>query len=349
MTTPFLRTLSLGLGLATVVSLAQPLLAAAHSPIDWARKYASDNKELFWRYGGAYPGWVTVDVEDTLGIDWSDPRTNNSRVPSFTFSPSGAGRVYYSSSMTSPCSGNTVWLACAKGGGTTGWEIHIRNLDGAPYSSWAWYDKTSACASGDVCFRLQRSLIHEPIHLTFGTAHSTQGQADTVFTANQPSYANSGGSTTLLRRCDQAATQLAYDLRDMADPYGDCFDHIANATTTGLKTDLTVATSSITVCQGSPATITGRLQVRDYSSYKELGGNPLEGRVVRFDLDGIANVASTSAISSAAPATNWSKTFTSASYGSRSYVAHFDRESGSGLASSPDAAFTITWLPNNLC
>lgn len=332
----------------TLVTLGAPLVATAHEPIDWSRKYSTDNKVLSWKYGGSPPAWVTTDVADTLGNDWSNPTTNNSRVASFSFSSTGAGRVYYSSSMTSPCSGNTIWLACAMGGGTTTWEIHIRNLDNAPYSTWAWYDKTNSCDSGDICFRLQRSLIHEPIHLTFGTTHSTQSQLDTVFTANQPSYSNTGGSTTLLRRCDQAAAQLAYDLHDMAGPYGDCLDDITNATSSGLVTDLTVSQPAA-VCQGVSVTVSGRLQVHAYSSYKELGANPLEGRTVKFDLDGVTNVASTVATDTAAPAANWSRTFSNATYGSRTYVAHFDRTSASGLASSPDATFTITWLPANLC
>lgn len=335
--------------LAGLVTLGTPLAAAAHEPIDWARKYTADNKVLYWKYGGAYPAWVTTDVADTLGVDWSNADTNNSRGPSFSFASTAAARVLYTASMTSPCSGSPIWLACAMGGGTTGWEIHIRNLDAAPYATWAWYDKTNSCDSGDTCFRLQRSLIHEPIHLAFGTEHSTQAQSDTVFTANQPSYSNSGGSTMLLRRCDQAATQLAYDLKDMAGAYGDCFDHIANATASGLATDLTVVPPSGSVCQGTVVTVSGRLQVHDYSSYKELGGNPLEGRSVRFDVDGTANAASTTATDAAAPATNWSRAFSSATYGSRTYVAHFDRSTASGLASSPDATFTITWLPASLC
>ena len=343
------RTVAACGGLLTLVMLAVPLAASAHEPIDWARKYVADNKVLSWKYGATYPAWVTTDVEDTLGVDWSNPDTNNSRGPSFSFSASGGGRVFYSASMTSPCSGNSVWLACAMGGGTTTWEIHVRNLDLAPFNDWAWYDKKNACAAGDICFRLQRSLIHEPIHLAFGTEHDTQSQSDTVFTANQPSYQNTGGSTTLLRRCDQAATQLAYDLRDMAGRYGDCFDHIANATDSGLMTDMTVTASSITVCQGAAVTVSGRLQVHDFASYKELGGNPLEGRTVRFDIDGTANASSTTATDTSAPAANWSKTFSNASYGSRSYVAHYDRTSSSGLASSPDVSFTITWLPTKLC
>ena len=233
-----------------------------------------------------------------------------------------------------------------------GWrddEIHIRNLDGAPFSTWAWYDKNGSCASGALCFRLQRSLIHEPIHLTFGTVHDTQEQVDTVFTANQPSYNNPGGSTTLLRRCDQAAVQLAYDLHDMAGRYGDCFDHITSGTPNGLKTDLSLSASSISVCQSTAATVSGRLQVHDYSSYEELGANPLESRIVRFDLDGTSNVASTTATDTAAPADNWSKSLTNSSYGSRTYTAHFDRLADSGLASSPDRTFTITWLPSFLC
>jgi hypothetical protein len=343
------RALAPWLAAAALFSPALPLPAAAHEPIDWSRKYSADNKELTWKYGGTYPTWVTTDAGDTLGVDWSDPDTNNSRVASFTYSSSGSGRVYYSSSMTSPCSGAIVWLACAKGGGTTGWEIHIRNLDKAPYSTWAWYDKTNSCASGDICFRLQRSLIHEPIHLTFGTDHSTQDQAYTVFTANQPSYSNQGGSTTELRKCDQAAAQLAYDLRDMAGPYADCFDHLANASEDGLRTDLTLSSSSISVCQGTPATVSGRLQVHDYASYAELGSNPLEGRTVRFDLGSTTNVASVIAARVPAPADNWAKSFSSASYGSRTYTAHFDGSPDSSLEAAPERTFTITWVPSSLC
>jgi hypothetical protein len=341
----FLRSIALA---AAVTAVCAPAVAG-HEPIEWTRRYSTDNKVLSWKFAGSYPSWDTTDARDTLEVDWSNSTTNNSRVPSFAYSSSGAGRVFYSASMTSPCSGGTVWLACAKGGGTTGWEIHIRNLSSAPYGSWDWYDRTNSCSSGDVCFRLQRSLIHEPIHLTFGVSHSTQSQSDTVFTAGQPSYSNAGGSTTQLRRCDQAATQLAYDLEDMGGPYGDCFDDIANGTSTGLVTDLTLGSTSFSACQGTAVTVSGRLQVLEYSSYEELGGNPLEGRTVRFDLDGNSNVTSTTAVGGAAPASNWSKTFTSATYGSRTYTAHFDRSSGSGLASSPDRSFTIAWLPANLC
>ena len=343
------RSLVVAMAAATILALGGPLTATAHEPIDWVRRYAADNKELTWKFGGSYPAWVTADVSDTLGVDWSDPDTNNSRVARFTSSSSGVGRVFYSASMTSPCSGSAVWLACAKGGGTTSWEIHVRNLDKAPFAEWAWYDKTNSCAAGDVCFRLQRSLIHEPIHLTFGVGHSTQEQANTVFTANQPSYTNQGGSTTELRKCDQAAAQLAYDLHDMAGPYGDCFDHLANAEPTGLRTDLDVTTTSISVCQGSPATVSGRLQVHDHASYAELGANPLEGRTITFDLGGTPNVASTTAADTAAPADNWSRSFTNASYGSRTYTAHFHSPVGSALDSPPARTFTITWIPSSLC
>ncbi len=345
------RTLTglLSIGLGTLVMAVQPAIVAGHEPIDWVRRYAVDNKELFWKYGGDYPGWVTVAASDTLENDWSNAATNNSRVPSFESSASGAGRVYYSASMTSPCSGAAVWLACALGGGATDWEIHIRNLDGAPFGTWAWHDKAKSCAPGDVCFRLQRSLIHEPIHLTFGAAHSDQSQTNTVFTANQPSYANAGGSTNLLRRCDQAAVQLAYDLHDMAGAYGNCFDHIEHATTSGLKTDLTVADSSISACQGRAAMVSGRLQVHDFASYRELGGNPLESRRVEFDLGSTPSVTWATATDTAAPADNWSRSFSNASYGSRTYTAHFDREPDSALASSPQRSFTITWIPTKLC
>src|SRR5829696_2051859 len=114
------RTLLLSPALAALLAGAWPVVAAGHEPIDWTRRYATDNRELSWRYGGTYPSWVTTDASDTIDSDWSNATTNNSRVPSFGYSSSGNGRVYYSGSMTSPCSGSSVWLACAKGGGTSG-------------------------------------------------------------------------------------------------------------------------------------------------------------------------------------------------------------------------------------
>ena len=76
------RTIAGCIVLATLVMLGAPLAAAAHEPIDWARKYSADNKVLLWKYGGVYPAWFTTDVADTLGVDWSNPATNNSRGPS---------------------------------------------------------------------------------------------------------------------------------------------------------------------------------------------------------------------------------------------------------------------------
>src|SRR5215213_11649878 len=95
------RTLALllSIGFGTLAVAMQPLHVAAHEPIEWSRKYSTDNKVLFWKYGGAYPSWVTLDASDTLDVDWSNAATNNSRAPRFDFSTSGTGRVYYSSSM----------------------------------------------------------------------------------------------------------------------------------------------------------------------------------------------------------------------------------------------------------
>jgi hypothetical protein len=193
-------------------------------------------------------------------------------------------------------------------------------------------------------------MIHEPIHLAFGSAHMIADDVvDTVFTSGQHSEGTQGWNYIHLHRCDQAAAQLLYDVYDKAGSYGDCFDHIANHGTTGLKTDLTASITSVDACQGTPVTVTGRAQIHDYSSYELLAKNSLEARVVEFDVNGAGSALTATVIDVAAPTLNWTKTFTKVGTGSNSYVAHVDLGGTTGLTSPANVSFSIAWLPPSLC
>lgn len=338
---------------APVVAILVAGLALGHTPIphSYSTNPYSDNKSLPWDFYGSYASWFTSAAITSLDTNWDDPSTNNSKAPNFSFTLGGAGTVRYSSSANSPCSGAApYWIGCAAGGGTTTWRIYLRDFVASPTNSETWYNITGTCPSGKVCFKLERTLIHEPIHLSFGTAHSDgQGVSDTIFTTGQHSYANTGWNYIHLQKCDQAAAQLLYDVFDKAGDYGDCFDHLANHGTDGLKTDLSASIAAVDVCQGTPVTVTGRAQIHDYTSYAKLAKNSLEARVIEFDVNGVPTVYTTTVTDTVAPATNWTKTFTNVGTGSKNYVAHIDLGGTTGLDSPPNKSFSIAWLPPLIC
>lgn len=129
-------------------------------------------------------------------------------------------------------------------------------------------------------------------------------------------------------------------MRNSYGPYGDCFDHLANAGTSGLATNMSVPTTSYQACNGQGVLVVGRIEVTDFTSYQGLGGNPLSGRTVWFDRG--TTVAFTSTTATNASGNNWAKSFsgTNVSY---VYRAHFDDASGDGLADSDQPTFSITW------
>jgi hypothetical protein len=350
------RRFGVAIAAASLLAGVVAQVALAETPIFYNDIYA-DNTQINWAFSSStYASWITVAAIDALDTNWDNPAKNNSRSPQFHNVSSASPHVKYLGQVNSPCSTvpNPVWLGSACTAGTPNWTIYIHNLDAVPYhdaslnKDWAWYDETSSCqTSTDMCFWLRRTLIHEPIHLTGGgSTHSSQDAAYTVFTKGQHSYATTGWNYETFRACDEAGSQLAYNLRTYSGPYADCFANITDSGAIGLKTDLDLSTATnIEVCQGTAVTVSGRLQVSHFASYDTLSDNPLQGRSVKFDLSG--STVSSTAASGAETGSNWSATFTNVSYGSRSYMAHFD--GGIALEVSPHRTFGITWLPNNLC
>jgi len=335
--------------LSVALVLLSPVAVSAHSPTAGSsRLYTNDNQTLNWDFAAAYPAWLTTAVKESLDTNYDDPATNNSRSPHFVFAAGGAGDVFYSGMGTSPCgTGNPDWLQCANGGGTTTWNIYVRNFVAAPHAgNWTWWDITSSCPSGSLCWYVRRAVIHESLHVTLGVGgHDEQGETNTVMGATAPWWANSGWNTTKLRRCDEAAAQLAYDLRTWDGPYGDCFDHVTGHGTSGLLTNLTVTGTGFHECNGYAISVTGRLEVTDLAGYGRLGGNPLSGRTVWFDRSGVLKY--TSAVAGGSAGDNWSRSLTGSANTSYTYTAHFDDASGDGLDDSNKPTFTASW--SNAC
>ncbi len=333
---------------AAATLLALPSTAAAHTPTAaWSRLYAADRQPLSWSFGGSYPSWLTTPAIAALDTNFADRASNNSRSPVFHYNATGQdGTAWLRVASTSPCNtGHLDWLQCANGGGTFNFNIYVRDLYNpeSDYSNWAWYDRTGSCPSGRTCWYLRRTFIHEVQHVTIGIAnHDEQGESNTVMAATTPWSPNSGWNETHLRRCDEAAEQLAYDLDDLAGPYGDCFDHIANAGVSGLKTDMSVTATSYRQCNNVAVPISGRLQVlADAANYHRLNANPLSGRVVRIDRDGVGSVFTTRA--TIAAGSNWTANVSGSSNQTHTFVAHFDDASGDGLADSDRVTFTVSW------
>ncbi|HEX5465966.1 MAG TPA: hypothetical protein VFW92_04730 [Candidatus Limnocylindrales bacterium] len=330
------------IGLAMALSVAAPSALLAHVPTTGASKgsFVKDQAVTFKYASASYPSWLTTAVTDTLQNYYHDAN-HNSHAPSLTYSSNGTAVVHYVAQTTSPCgTGSQTWLMCTTGGGSSGWDIYVRDLDNSGSSN-NWWEETPHCSAGSTCYYVHRAMIHESGHAMLSFAdESGWSEDDTVMNGIDPHVGATGATHWDYQRCDEAASQLLWDLKNSAGEYGDCFDDIVNHGTHGLKTDLTMGTTSYSACNGDSIIASGRIQVHDYSSYGPLGGNPLTNRTVWVDRG--STLKFTSAIASNASNDNWSVTLNGSSV-TYSYSAHFDYSSGSGLDASAHVAFTARW------
>jgi hypothetical protein len=260
--------------------------------------------------------------------------TNNSHSIRFDYSASGAATVYFQDSTGGVCDAVTGWQGCANGGGTIGWHIWIRA--NPTYYDWCELNNSNGCKSAE------RVGIHEAGHVGGSIDHYLTSENYTVMTTSSPSKPNNGYSTQHLQPCDEARLQLLYDVATLSGDYSTCLDDLANSGANGLKTDLSASPASYTACAGETVTISGRLNVHDYSDYLVLGGNNLAGRTILIDRGATPNYTSATS-TSVSTGNNWSKSFTASNI-TFDYNAHYDRPSAEGLESSPDRGFSITWL-----
>ena len=70
------------------------------------------NEVLTYKYSGTYDGWAgaRAAVDTVLESEWANRSYNASGLPTFQYSSTGTGTVYFTSAAESPCSdiGNTV-------------------------------------------------------------------------------------------------------------------------------------------------------------------------------------------------------------------------------------------------
>jgi hypothetical protein len=346
------RVVRRALAAAVLVTFGATSVASAHSPTPGAAKGSlTANQVITYKFGGSYPSWLTAAVNDSLQNKYDDPNAHNSRAPTLQYSSTGTAIVYYSNSATSPCSGRTDWLQCASNGGTASWRIYVRNFDAAPLGSAVWWDKAGSCNGSSSCWYIRRAMIHETGHavLTFPDL-TGWSESDTVMNGKSPTVTQTGGDHFVYQRCDEAASQLVWDVRNYAGPYGDCFDHITGHGTYGLITTMTTSGTSFNQCIGLGLNVSGRLAIKATSDYGVLSNNPLAGRTVWVDrklstsTTWTLKVASTTA-NATTSGNNWTRSFGSptSTGGTYNYRAHFDRSSASGLDSSNKASFTILW------
>ena len=331
--------------LACVAILASaPIAAASITPRGnklWSALESATYEFGTWSSrGNSYtvPTWLRAVVTDVMENGYDDNGTNNSKGPVFSFSTSNDITVYWS--PTNPISGSSGWLGTVDAT-TFPARIWIRSN---PSSGWCDLNLHTGCADAG------RVTIHEVGHVGGFLNHNTTSSFS-VTVMDSPDFPYYGDHATYNSRhlgsCDEAAMQLWYDLVDFAGPYADCFSTIANHGSEGLVTDLSASPSSVTACANEVVTISGHLNVHDYSSYETLGGNALRARTVWIDRD--ATPKYSSAVTTTSSTANWSKTF-SGSNVTFHYVAHYDSPSSEGLDDSPDRAFTITWLsPQVVC
>jgi hypothetical protein len=340
------------LGGALVLFLTTTV-ATAHDPTPGSEfNFGGNNPVTFHRAGSPGPWWADA-VQDELENKFHDSTDNNSKVPSLAWDANGTGTVTYSSAPTSPCgSGSPIWLQCALfPNHNEYWHIYVRNLSSGGPTGWTWREETGDCQGHpSTCWHIHRALIHEAGHAMFGFPDYPCGLGDycppwddTVMRSNDPEVGTDGSLNWTYQRCDEAESQLLWDVLSYSGPYGDCLDDLNDLDLNGMLTFVSVSGSSFYACNNQSVTVSGRLEVKDFASYGVLGGNPLAGRTVWFERGATTRYTSTTA-NATVSGSNWSKSI-GGSNATFTFTAHFDDAAGDGLDDSNNPTFTITWGP----
>jgi hypothetical protein len=336
---------------AAALVLLVATAASAHTPIAGAERRYPQDTTLQYKWGGSYPSWFTNAMGFAFGIDWTNSRYSNARLPKFSYSASGAGTVWYKSTTGFRECDDVDWVGCANRFGQPNWEVFLRDFTQNPKPqsfTGTWVQTTGSCSN--TCFDLRRVALHEIVHVTMGVRlHDPQLERDTIMRDRVPWSPNFGWDTHHIRRCDRAAAQLKYDLAALAGGYADCFDHIAGAGVAGLVSTLTASAPVTSACYGTALTISGRLEIQQNANYETLAGNPLASRTVFIDRKLRSSSTwtlnfATATASNANTGNNWSRSFTE-SGGSTSvtydYRARYRGETGVDPASS--GVVSLTW------
>lgn len=343
------------IGTVLALALFAPAVAIAHDPIPTGTKrdFGGLTTTSYHLTGNPEPSsnpWFSTAVSTSLVSNFRAIGSNNSRVPTIFYASGGAGNVVYKTASTSPCgSGSPIWIQCASNvGANANWTIYVRNLSTSGPAGWTWWETGETCGSNSsTCWYLRRALIHEAGHAMLAlldmctTSQPCRLETETVMNSDDPEVGTPGSLNFEFQKCDESAAQLVWDLASSGGEYGDCFDHVASAGVSGLRTNVAISGgTSFSACNGQAVLVSGRLEVSDFSAYGPLGANPLTGRTVWFDRGSTSHYTSTTATN--ASGLNWSKSFGGTNF-TYNYVPHFDDATGDGLADSDQPSFSITW------
>lgn len=249
----------------------EPAGAARPTPHFAAGGWGQDKTLSYrWRPGAVPPSWAKSPLK-TAADDAQ--RTSFSRSPAFPARTGAHNLVAYTGSLPSFCS--TTAIACAGRAMPVSWAAWIRPY-GTEYA-WGtlrWCQKTSA-SSG--CFDIRRVMLHELGHIV-GLNHPSAagfslGSGDSIMQAITPARPQPGASRHAFGRCDVATLQELYDSTDNKTAISTCNDVATRATLTASRTS---------VPRGSTVKLTAQLRVDSRSAYRQLSGNPLNGRSLQL-------------------------------------------------------------------
>ena len=256
--------LALGAGLALLAPLSVRAVKILDGYEAWSSSQIANGSRYAW--SSLVPEWLKDPMQKTLEVNWADPDRGNWNGIRFIYAANGKGTVDYSN--LSACNKiRPVWIACARGAGSSTWRITIRQDVKTP-----WCQKKDLTKN---CWDVYRIGVHEVAHaggylydnLDAQEADSIMGDPHTGM--NQRDF---------VQRCDEAQFQLWYGLKDLDRPYASCFEGLADAGPGGgLKTRVTLSSSLPGLCAGGSVVLSGRLVVQNLG-YGALRGNELAGR-----------------------------------------------------------------------
>ncbi len=267
--------------------------------------------------------------------------TRLSKAATFSHVTGAASWINYGSSICN----DTTGLACfSRANAPSSFHMSFR-VQGYQFT-WGnmdWCQFHSTFPNG--CYDAEMVAVDEFGHVEILNHHVNYTNNSDYLDAAVQTYShtkpNVGWNVHTLEKCDQASLQVKYGMLSSSGTVPNCFQTITSHGTYGLVVDLSASPTSTTVCANQSVTISGRLNIHDYSSYGMLGAQGLASRTIWIDRGSTSKY--TSAATGSGSGNNWSKAFTG-SNATFTYVAHFDRPSSEGLDASPQRSFTITWL-----
>ena len=243
--------------------------ASAHGPDPTLGGLFNINQDLRYRWrAGSEPTSAIKSAIQAAGSDANASR--GSRAATFTYSSTGANPIGYGPGATCGVNG----IACFTRNAPYGFTMWLREQGHVfDWGTLKWCQSYSSPPTG--CYDARTIALDEFGHVE-GLGHHVNyaddsDYRDAVVQTYSRTKPQSGWDVHTFGRCDVATLQLEYDMVNTSAKYSTCLH---------LSTNLTIAASTTTVPSGGTVTLTATLKVGGNSTYRQLVGNPVSGRVV---------------------------------------------------------------------